>query len=167
MSGESIKPSSSNTIRIDRGRVTRALGLVAGSFAAGSGAGVAASKLSSGEAVLPLRSFEWILEHGMAGLLLVLVFVVGYALRRKDQEVRDLHEQRERDQEARYKERIEFEKAARDKVEQLLREQVKTTRTTSTLVAQTNDLLRSLNLVVEETETEEGVSGGDGGPPVS
>jgi len=131
-----------------RGSTAKALALAAGSFAAGTSAGVLTSKMSKGEAILPLKTFEWVLEHGIAGLLLVLVFILGWVVWRQQGEIKDLQKER-------HDERVEIEREYRGKVETLLREQVKVTQKTGTLVAQTNEVLRSLNLVVEEDDEDE------------
>lgn len=149
MADEARKPTGES----GRGGATKLLALVAGSFAAGTSAGVVSSKLSSGESVLPLRTFEWALEHGIAGLLLIIVFIAGWVIWRQQGEIKAIAE-------GRHQERVALEREYRDKVEALLREQVKITQKTGTLVSQTNEVLRSLNLVVDENEAGEDDNGG-------
>jgi hypothetical protein len=131
-----------------KGSIAKVVALAAGSFAAGTSAGVITAKASSGEAVLPLKTFEWVLEHGIAGLLLVIVFILGWVVWRQQDEIKELQEER-------HDEHVSLEREYRDKVEALLREQVKVTQKTGILVAQTNEVLRSLTLVVDEDDEDD------------
>ena len=145
MTDPKSKPADDAPAKKPSGSIAKPLALGAGSFAAGTSVGVLTSKLAAGDSVLPLKTFEWVLEHGISGLLLVIVFILGWVIWKQQGEIRDLNEER-------HLERVGLEREYRDKVEALLREQVKVTQKTGTLVAQTNEVLRSLNLVVDDDD---------------
>ena len=73
---------------------------------AASMVGFATGATAATHGELPFRTFEWILDKGVSGLLLVLLFVIGVAYVRSERNNNAL------------------EKDYRDKVESLLREQV-------------------------------------------
>ena len=135
-------------VKKPRGGGGKSLALIAGSFAAGTSVGMITAKAASGDEVLPLKTFEWVLEHGISGLLLVIAFILGWVIYKQQSDIKELQDER-------HDERVGVEREYRDKVEALLREQVKVTQRTGTLVAQTNEVLRSLTLVVDQDDDED------------
>ena len=132
---------------IDNVKAKRPKGLSAllvGAFMAGASISVIVMKAFS-EETLPLKTFEWVLEHGIGGLLLVISFILGAIVLRQQGEIKELQDER-------HEERIQIDREYRDKVEALLREQIKVTQRTGALAAQVNEVLRSFTLVVDDDD---------------
>ncbi len=112
-------------------------------LALGIPVGMVTAHAADGSSPLPLRTFDWILEHGVGGLLLVLVFILGWML------IRQL------------KRNEALEHEYREKVEKLVREQLPIAERTRRALAQNTEVLRSLHLVADDEDAEDGEEGGE------
>ena len=81
---------------------------------------------------LPFKTFEWILDKGVSGLLLVLLFVLGIAYVKSERNNNSL------------------EKDYRDKVESLLREQVDLGEKKAALIESNHQLTKECNRALQK-----------------
>jgi hypothetical protein len=122
--------------------------------AVGIPAGMAVAHVADGSSPLPLRTFDWILEHGVPGLCLALAFVLGWLL------LRALNDWRVSERQWVH-ERGDLEREYRGKVEALIREQVPIAERTRRALEQNTVVLRSLHLIDEDASGDE--DDGEGG----
>jgi hypothetical protein len=99
-----------------------------------------------------LRTFDWILEHGVQGVLVTIVFVLGWVLFRGFRERAATEREWRESERAWMKERSTLEREYRVKVEALIREQVPIAERTRRALEQNTMVLRSLHLLEEDAE---------------
>lgn len=129
--------------------------------AVGVPSGMVASHVADGSSPLPLRTFDWILDHGVPGLALALAFVLGWLLLRA-YAARSVTEREWRASERKWmEERSDLEREYRVKVEGLVREQVPIAERTRRALEQNTVVLRSLHLIDEDPSDAE--DDGEGG----